>query len=92
LLRELKEEGKTMLVSTHNLGSVTEFCDYTVMVKGTVLACGPTATTFTQQNLERTFSGVLRHVMTEGGITQVITDHERPVNASTDTHSSRSKR
>ncbi|MBN6032556.1 manganese/iron ABC transporter ATP-binding protein [Pantoea ananatis] len=92
LLRELKQEGKTMLVSTHNLGSVTEFCDYTVMVKGTVLASGPTATTFTQQNLERTFSGVLRHVMTEGGITQVITDHERPVNASTDTHSSRSKR
>ncbi len=37
LLRELRAEGKTMLVSTHNLGSVTTFCDYTVMVKGTVL-------------------------------------------------------
>ena len=35
LLRELRAEGKTMLVSTHNLGSVTTFCDYTVMVKGT---------------------------------------------------------
>ncbi len=34
-----------MLVSTHNLGSVTTFCDYTVMVKGTVLASGPTDTT-----------------------------------------------
>ncbi len=34
LLRELRAEGKTMLVSTHNLGSVTTFCDYTVMVKG----------------------------------------------------------
>ena len=33
LLRELRDEGKTMLVSTHNLGSVTEFCDYTVMVR-----------------------------------------------------------
>ncbi len=40
LLRELRAEGKTMLVSTHNLGSVTTFCDYTVMVKGTVLATG----------------------------------------------------
>ena len=34
LLRELRDEGCTMLVSTHNLGSVSEFCDYTVMVKG----------------------------------------------------------
>ncbi|VDY38923.1 iron transport ATP-binding protein [Salmonella enterica subsp. enterica serovar Daytona] len=33
LLRELRDEGRTMLVSTHNLGSVTEFCDYTVMIK-----------------------------------------------------------
>ncbi|RFQ80916.1 manganese/iron transporter ATP-binding protein, partial [Escherichia coli] len=38
LLRELRDEGRTMLVSTHNLGSVTEFCDYTVMIKGAVLA------------------------------------------------------
>ncbi|KNW28724.1 manganese/iron transporter ATP-binding protein, partial [Salmonella enterica subsp. enterica serovar Kentucky] len=44
LLRELRDEGRTMLVSTHNLGSVTEFCDYTVMIKGTVLASGPTET------------------------------------------------
>lgn len=51
LLRELRAEGKTMLVSTHNLGSVTTFCDYTVMVKGTVLASGPTDTTFTAENL-----------------------------------------
>ncbi len=32
LLRELRDEGRTMLVSTHNLGSVTEFCDHTVDV------------------------------------------------------------
>ncbi len=51
-----------MLVSTHNLGSVTEFCDYTVMIKGTVLASGPTETTFTAANLEQAFSGVLRHI------------------------------
>lgn len=78
LLRELRDEGKTMLVSTHNLGSVTEFCDYTVMVKGTVLASGPTRTTFTAANLERAFSGVLRHVMVKGLDDQIITDDERP--------------
>lgn len=61
LLRQLRDEGKTMLISTHNLNSITSFCDYTVMVNGTVLASGPIATTFNAVNLERTFGGVLRH-------------------------------
>ena len=78
LLRELRAEGKTMLVSTHNLGSVTTFCDYTVMVKSTVLASGPTDTTFTAENLELAFSGVLRHVTLNGSEESIITDDERP--------------
>jgi len=61
LLRELRDEGRVMLVSTHNLGSVPEFCDRTILVKGTVLSHGPTETTFTRKNLEDTFGGVLRH-------------------------------
>ncbi|MEQ8331781.1 manganese/iron ABC transporter ATP-binding protein [Nisaea sp.] len=87
LLRELRDEGRVMLVSTHNLGSVPEFCDRTVLVKGTVLAYGPTETTFTRKNLERAFGGVLRHftlggeVMHEDGDPRevtIFTDDERP--------------
>ncbi|WP_439121754.1 manganese/iron ABC transporter ATP-binding protein [Marivita sp.] len=87
LLRELRDEGRVMLVSTHNLGSVPEFCDRTVLVKGTVLSHGPTETTFTRENLERAFGGVLRH-FTLGGDTlhddedarevTIFTDDERP--------------
>ncbi|MCQ0987120.1 manganese/iron ABC transporter ATP-binding protein [Jiella marina] len=87
LLGELRDEGRVMLVSTHNLGSVPEFCDRTVFVKGTVLAYGPTAETFTRANLERAFGGVLRH-FTLGGAAlhddddprkvRIITDDERP--------------
>lgn len=87
LLRDLRDEGRVMLVSTHNLGSVTEFCDRTVLVKGTVLAHGPTETTFTRENLEKAFGGVLRH-FTLGGDTlhddedarevTIFTDDERP--------------
>ena len=33
LLREMRKEGKIMLVSTHNLGSVPEFCDRTILIK-----------------------------------------------------------
>jgi manganese/iron transport system ATP-binding protein len=87
LLRDLRTEGRVMLVSTHNLGSVPEFCDRVILVKGTVLAHGPTETTFTHANLERTFGGVLRR-FTLGGDTlhddadaravTILTDDERP--------------
>ncbi|MBN8631941.1 MAG: manganese/iron ABC transporter ATP-binding protein [Rhodobacterales bacterium] len=87
LLRALRDEGHVMLVSTHNLGSVPDFCDRTVLVKGTVLAYGPTETTFTRKNLERAFGGVLRH-FTIGGSDlhedddtreiSILTDDERP--------------
>ncbi|NQZ72708.1 MAG: manganese/iron ABC transporter ATP-binding protein [Dinoroseobacter sp.] len=87
LLKELRDEGRVMLVSTHNLGSVPEFCDRTILVKGTVLGYGPTETTFTRENLELAFGGVLRH-FTLGGDTlhddedarevTIFTDDERP--------------
>lgn len=87
LMGELREEGRVMLVSTHNLGSVPEFCDRTILVKGTVLAYGPTDEVFTRDNLERAFGGVLRH-FTLGGDTlhedgddravTILTDDERP--------------
>ncbi|SFR42711.1 manganese/iron transport system ATP-binding protein [Yoonia tamlensis] len=87
LLRDMRDEGRVMLVSTHNLGSVPEFCDRTVLVKETVLAFGPTETTFTRENLELAFGGVLRHFVLGGSdlhddddsrqIT-VISDDERP--------------
>jgi manganese/iron transport system ATP-binding protein len=87
LLRALRDEGHVMLVSTHNLGSVPDFCDRTVLVKGTVLAHGPTETVFTRENLEQAFGGRLRHV-TLGGtdlhddddarVLRIITDDERP--------------
>ncbi|MEM8880302.1 MAG: manganese/iron ABC transporter ATP-binding protein [Pseudomonadota bacterium] len=87
LLRELRNEGRVMLVSTHNLGSVPQFCDRTIFVKGTVLASGPTASTFTRENLQLAFGGALRR-FTLGGedlhedddtreIT-ILTDDERP--------------
>jgi manganese/iron transport system ATP-binding protein len=87
LLRELRAEGRVMLVSTHNLGSVPEFCDRTVLVKGTVLAYGPTETTFTRGNLEAAFGGVLRHFTLGGDALHddadarsitIMTDDERP--------------
>jgi len=76
-----------ILVSTHNLGSVPEFCDRTVLVKGTVLAAGLTEDVFTRANLERAFGGVLRqfdlggtdlHDDDDSRRVTVLTDDERP--------------
>ncbi|MCG3266572.1 manganese/iron ABC transporter ATP-binding protein [Yoonia sp. I 8.24] len=87
LLRDMRDEGRVMLVSTHNLGSVPEFCDRTILVKETVLAYGPTETTFTRENLEHAFGGVLRHFVLGGSDLHddddsrqvtVISDDERP--------------
>lgn len=88
LLRELRDEGRVMLVSTHNLGSVPEFCDRVVLVKGTVLGFGPTETTFTRANLEAAFGGVLRQFTLGGEALHddedarhvtILTDDERPL-------------
>jgi len=85
LLKALRSEGRVMLVSTHNLGSVPEFCDRTVLLNRTVLAHGPTQQVFTRANLERTFGGVLRHFdlpqegTTQASVMGIITDDERPL-------------
>jgi len=87
LLKDLRDEGRVMLVSTHNLGSVPQFCDQVVLVNRKILDAGPTESVFTQQNLEQAFGGTLRfHVL--GGQelhddddqrqVTVISDDERP--------------
>lgn len=87
LMRELRREGRVMLVATHNLGSVPDFCDRVVLIRGTILAAGPTEQVFTQDNLQNAFGGVLRHHVLGGSDLHddddarqvtVITDDERP--------------
>lgn len=87
LLKKMKAEGKVILVSTHNLGSVPEFCDHVVIVNQTVLNYGPIETNFTHQYLEKAFGGVLRHLVISGKDlhddedhrqVSILTDDERP--------------
>ena len=100
LLRELRTAGNIILVSTHNLGSVPEFCDHTVIINRTVLAAGPTGDVFTEQNLSRAFGGVLRHFRFDestiqkhdGRAVTVLTDDERPLVFGKDGHVEYSQR
>jgi manganese/iron transport system ATP-binding protein len=94
LLRELRAEGCVVLVSTHNLGSVPEFCDQVVLLNRKVLAYGPTEEIFTEQNLTAAFGGQLRHFHFEestiqshdGRAVKLLTDDERPLVFGKDGH------
>ncbi|MEM9421709.1 MAG: manganese/iron ABC transporter ATP-binding protein [Pseudomonadota bacterium] len=83
LLRTLREEGRVMLVSTHNLGTVPEFCDRAILMKKTVISYGTTEETFTRENLEKAFGGVLR-VFTLSGKRLHEDDDNREVTIVTD--------
>ena len=94
LLRGLRAEGRIILVSTHNLGSVPEFCDHVILVNRTVLASGPLEEVFTEDNLARAFGGVLRQFHFEhstiqehdGRTVKLLTDDERPLVFGKDGH------
>lgn len=94
LLRELRESGHTILVSTHNLGSVPEFCDNAVIINRTVVAAGKIENVFTEENLARAFGGTLRRFrMNESTVQKhdgrsitVMTDDERPLVFGKDGH------
>ena len=57
LLTELRQMDHTILVSTHDLASVTTFCDQVVLINRSILAYGKTDEVFTEENLSRTFGG-----------------------------------
>jgi ABC-type Mn2+/Zn2+ transport system ATPase subunit len=59
LLMELRQTGHTILVSTHDLDSITTFCDQVVLINRSILAYGNTSDVFTEENLSRTFGGAI---------------------------------
>ena len=59
LLRELKAQGKTVIVVHHDLETVKEYFDWVVMINMRVIAHGPAAETFTTANLQKTYGGKL---------------------------------
>ncbi len=87
LMQELQEDGYLLLVSTHNLGTVPDYCNEVILLNRTIIAAGKTETTYTQENLEKTFGGILKHIRLEGDdlhhdaderSVTIITDDERP--------------
>lgn len=62
LMRELRDAGAIILVSTHNLASVPEYCDRVVMINRTLVCSGAVSDTYTEANLDKAFGSTLRRV------------------------------
>ena len=59
LLLDLREKFHTILISIHDLSSISTFCDDVVLINRTVLAYGPTREVFTEENIALTFEGMM---------------------------------
>ena len=55
-LRQLRGQGKLLLVSHHDLASVREIFDQVVLLNGELIAAGETEAVFTEENIGRTYS------------------------------------
>lgn len=64
LLQDLASNGRLLLVCHHDLKAVPKLFDHVLMLNREMVAFGPTAETFTPENLEKTFpgKGVRTHV------------------------------
>ena len=59
LLKEFQQRGKTCLVVHHDLATVSQYFDWTVLLNMRVVAAGPTGEVFNQENLHKTYGGKL---------------------------------
>lgn len=60
LLRRLSAEGKTCVVVHHDLATVSAYFDWVVLINMRIVASGPTAETFSRENLQKTYGGKLK--------------------------------
>lgn len=59
VLRELRRAGKTIICVHHDLQTVREYFDHTLLLNMRVVAFGPTADVLTQENLVKSYGGRL---------------------------------
>jgi manganese/zinc/iron transport system ATP- binding protein len=59
LLQELRSTGRTVVAVHHDLQTVRDYFDHVVLLNMRLVADGPVATTFTNENLQLTYGGRL---------------------------------
>jgi manganese/zinc/iron transport system ATP- binding protein len=59
LLRNLREQNKTVIVVHHDLDSAPEYFDWAVLLNVKLIASGPFESVYTSENLRRTYGGAM---------------------------------
>ncbi len=59
ILRDMSNQGKTIVVVHHDLQSVTEYFDWLILLNLRLVACGPVQEVFNQELLQETYGGKL---------------------------------
>jgi len=59
VLKSLKAEHKTAVCVHHDLSTVTQYFDHVLLINVRKIAEGPVASTFTEENLQKTYGGRL---------------------------------
>ena len=59
ILKNLKAQGKSIFVVHHDLQTVKEYFDYTILLNKTIIASGQTENVFTPDYLQQTYGGKL---------------------------------
>lgn len=55
LLKELRDQGKTLVVVHHDLQTVEEYFDWVVLLNTQIIASGPVEEAFTDENIRKTY-------------------------------------
>ncbi|TAD99500.1 MAG: metal ABC transporter ATP-binding protein [Bacteroidetes bacterium] len=68
ILREMRAEGKTVVVVHHDLQSVPNYFDWVILLNMRLVACGETEKVFTQELLQETYGGKLTLLVEVGDL------------------------
>ncbi|MFB9860461.1 metal ABC transporter ATP-binding protein [Salinicoccus siamensis] len=67
ILKELRDQGKTLFVIHHDLTKVKDYFDDLILVNGGLVAAGPVSEVFTPDLMEKTFNAPLAVLKNMGG-------------------------
>lgn len=67
LLKELRDEGKSIVIVHHDLHKVTDYFDEVILLNKGLIASGPVEYTYTKKNMEKTYGSEITQMLRNGG-------------------------
>lgn len=67
LLKEIRNEGKSIVIVHHDLHKVTDYFDEVILLNKGLIASGPVEQTYTTSNMEKTYGSEITQMLRIGG-------------------------